>query len=628
MRKSTKLLILALSLLLMAALVPTLASAATNITRVEITDMPIPYYCADASYMRNLQCRISAGSTNLGAYSEEHTYAESGWFPEGSDYKKPSENRINTGEQILGDVYYHAAIHAPAGYEFPASFTASQIVCTQLKCKPYRIEITGRTVDGITIALHFHPIYPYFGNIIDYTPIGIYGDAFPTEVIDGQVPNKTDYTINACGNNHFTLSNIDWTEKGSKLSTSKFVAGKNYEVKAVLTPDDRYASFETDDINKIINSKSITVAGETVGDSDRVKVEWKTPGKSLLITYYPKTAVKNISEVSLGGVQQAQTGGTPQKSGFTTTTEGVSVALYKWMDANNKEFTGTFEAEKTYSLWLKVTHKDGYTFPANVSSGVKVDTSKCAGTKGSIYGGKPDGDGSSEPGVMYVQIIFKTGAAPSAAPSAETPTHDVSGGKVDLNTNGTATYTGPTGNADTVIIPDTVTVDGVNYQITKIADYAFYNNKNLKSIVIGANIREIGKSAFESCTKLKTVKGGANVKTIGSKAFYGDKKLSSFPTMSNLETIGSSAFKKCAALKKFTIGSKVNSIGKYAFQDCKKLKTITIKSTLLTSSNVKSKAFKGIAENATIKCPKKQLKSYKKWLTKRGVPESATIKKK
>ncbi|MBR6443201.1 MAG: leucine-rich repeat protein, partial [Clostridia bacterium] len=93
-----------------------------------------------------------------------------------------------------------------------------------------------------------------------------------------------------------------------------------------------------------------------------------------------------------------------------------------------------------------------------------------------------------------------------------------------------------------------------------------------------------------------------------------------------LVSIGGNAFKGCTALTKVTISASVNSIGKSAFGGCKKLKTITIKSTLLTKKNVKSGAFKGIAANATVKCPKAKVKDYQKFLPGKGVPKTAKIK--
>ena len=136
-------------------------------------------------------------------------------------------------------------------------------------------------------------------------------------------------------------------------------------------------------------------------------------------------------------------------------------------------------------------------------------------------------------------------------------------------------------NATTISVPATVTIDGVTYKVTSIADNAFANNKKITKVTIGSNVT-----------------------TIGKKAFY-----------------------KCTSLTKITIPSKVKKIGKQAFYGCKKLKTITIKTTKLTSKNVGSKAFKGIHAKATIKVPKSKLKNYKKLLKARGVGKKAKIKK-
>ncbi len=73
-----------------------------------------------------------------------------------------------------------------------------------------------------------------------------------------------------------------------------------------------------------------------------------------------------------------------------------------------------------------------------------------------------------------------------------------------------------------VSIPSTVTAGGITYQVVEIADNAFSNNKNLTSVVIGKNVRKIGKKAFYGCRKLKNItiqtKKLTN-KKVGSKAF-------------------------------------------------------------------------------------------------------------
>lgn len=92
-------------------------------------------------------------------------------------------------------------------------------------------------------------------------------------------------------------------------------------------------------------------------------------------------------------------------------------------------------------------------------------------------------------------------------------------------------------------------------------------------------------------------------------------------------SIGANAFKNNRKLKKLTIGKNITTIGKSAFYGCKSLKSIIIKTTQLTSKRVGSKAFKGIYKKATIKVPKKQLKSYKKLLKAKGVSSTVKIKK-
>ena len=154
------------------------------------------------------------------------------------------------------------------------------------------------------------------------------------------------------------------------------------------------------------------------------------------------------------------------------------------------------------------------------------------------------------------------------------------------------------------MVPNKVTISGTTYTVTAIADNAFKNNKQLKNIVIGSNIKTIGKNAFMGCSNLKTVTIGKNVSNIGTKAFY-----------------------KCTKLSKVTIPSKVNKIGKQAFYGCKKLKNITVKTTKLTKNNVGDKAFKGIYSKVKIKVPSSKYSGYKSLLKEKGVSAKAKYKK-
>lgn len=154
-------------------------------------------------------------------------------------------------------------------------------------------------------------------------------------------------------------------------------------------------------------------------------------------------------------------------------------------------------------------------------------------------------------------------------------------------TNGEVTYIAPTNKkSTTVIIPDTVVIDGVTYKVTAAEKNAFKNNKYIKKLIIGNNVKTIGKSAFAGCKKLKSVTIGKSVSKIGAKAFYG----------------------------------------------CKELKSINIKTKKLTAKKVGKNAFKGVGskyyKKVAVKVPsKKYVKKYKKMLQSRGLSKKAKIKK-
>ena len=143
-------------------------------------------------------------------------------------------------------------------------------------------------------------------------------------------------------------------------------------------------------------------------------------------------------------------------------------------------------------------------------------------------------------------------------------------------------YKAPKNKKETkVVIPDTVTIDGVEYAVTSIAKNAFKNNKKLTKVKIGRNVKSIGESAFSGCKKLSKVELDVNL----------------------------------------------TKIGKNAFRNCKRLKTITIKSTKLNKKNVGKGAFKGISSKAVFKVPKSKLAAYRKLFRSKGLSKKARFKK-
>ena len=147
-------------------------------------------------------------------------------------------------------------------------------------------------------------------------------------------------------------------------------------------------------------------------------------------------------------------------------------------------------------------------------------------------------------------------------------------------TKGTVAFKSPKSKKTSVTIPAAVKYKGVTYKVTSIYKNAFKNNKKLKKVVIGKNVKSIGDSAFMNCK----------------------------------------------ALSKVTIPSNVYKIGKNCFKNCTGLKSIIIKTKKLKKKYVGSNAFKKIYTKALITVQSGKSKSYKKILKARGISGKVKVK--
>ncbi|MGN0360621.1 MAG: leucine-rich repeat protein, partial [Hominisplanchenecus sp.] len=90
-------------------------------------------------------------------------------------------------------------------------------------------------------------------------------------------------------------------------------------------------------------------------------------------------------------------------------------------------------------------------------------------------------------------------------------------------TEKTVTYVKPKRkNLKTITIPSSVKIEGVTFQVTAIADKACWKNGKLSKVIVGRNVKVIGKSAFAGDRKLKSmIVKSMSLKKVGKSALKG-----------------------------------------------------------------------------------------------------------
>ena len=170
-----------------------------------------------------------------------------------------------------------------------------------------------------------------------------------------------------------------------------------------------------------------------------------------------------------------------------------------------------------------------------------------------------------------------------------------------------------------ITIPSSVIIEGTEFSVTSIGNYAFYSCDNLTSITV-----EDGNPVYDSrnnCnaiieTETNTLIAGCqntlipnSVTSIGGYAFFDCDNLTNIELPSGVTSIGNFAFANCGNLTNIELPSSVTSIGYEAFWYCSSLTSIYCYAESVPGTV--GSAFDGCPSDMIIYVPAHSLEAYK-----------------
>lgn len=313
-----------------------------------------------------------------------------------------------------------------------------------------------------------------------------------------------------------------------------------------------------------------------------------TKGETVKITATPKTGYQFDGwTVKEGGVSFADENATTTT--FTMGTGNVKIGatfslipptyygIYFDTFENGTATADKTSATKDETVTLTATPSKGYVFKEwkVVSGNVSLSSQTSAITTFTM--------GAENVKLKAVfeekKVIFYTdldGSNPSESPEGKALVFE----KTDKGEVSVAAA--DTGISGSVSIPDVVTgPEGDSYQVTSLADEAFWGCVNIVSITLPDGLTTIGDEAFFSCERLSEIIIPSHVGDIGNNAFYSCVALSYVKIPTSVTEINPYAFFGCTNLSKVVIYSVEGAKTKEAFDT-----TYKALSAVLGSNNI------------------------------------------
>lgn len=127
-----------------------------------------------------------------------------------------------------------------------------------------------------------------------------------------------------------------------------------------------------------------------------------------------------------------------------------------------------------------------------------------------------------------------------------------------------------------IVIPEKITVSGVDYTVTGITASAFYKGTEIKSITLPKTINYIGDYAFAFCTNMANFQFPEELTTITPFSFAMCWKLDKINLPAKIKSIGAGAFHDCIGATEVTIPAACTSVADEAFTYCTNVTKVTI----------------------------------------------------
>ena len=119
-----------------------------------------------------------------------------------------------------------------------------------------------------------------------------------------------------------------------------------------------------------------------------------------------------------------------------------------------------------------------------------------------------------------------------------------------------------------VVIPATVSVDGITYSVTSLGNECFYQCCGMTSITIPRTITNFGNSCFYNCKSLSSITIPNSVTSVGDRCFSDCSSLTAIAVPNSVTYLGYSCFENCRSLTSITIPNTITRLESCCFSGC------------------------------------------------------------